>query len=38
MLAALSVMWGVVVEHHPKPRIGFLEIGRRLDRTVARPS
>ena len=36
MLAAMSVIWGGVVDRHPRLRIAFLEFGRRLDSTVAR--
>ena len=37
MLAAMSVIWGGVVDRHPKLRIALPRIGRRLDRAVARP-
>ena len=37
MLAALSVIWGGIVDRHPRLRIAFLEFGRRLDLTLARP-
>ena len=37
MLAAMAVIWGGVVDRHPRLRVGFLEFGRRLDRALARP-
>ena len=37
MLAAMAVIWGGVVDRHPRLRIAFLEFGRRLDRALARP-
>ena len=37
MLACLSVIWGGVVERHPKLRIRLPGVGRRLGRALARP-
>ena len=36
MLAAMAVIWGGVVDRHPRLRVGFLEFGRRLDGAMAR--
>ena len=37
MLAAMAVIWGGVVDRHPRLRVALPRVGRRLDRAVARP-